>query len=212
MPVINALTHDIPALTAAINVPPTWDTLSILVGEFRTLAEAHPAQTLQLAETIYAVSRPPAACAATVPDEDDPEHPDALTDELQGCMYEMLASAFSANDRAPANAVLVAALMSGAYCAGLQFPGYLHGNSAAESEMYALHACLALLVGGAAMYKGLQHDHGKFASAFKKLVGENVIKDENGKKLLEVTIQQVESGFNRTLDVKEIWATLFPGA
>ena len=198
---------DVGALTAAINASPTWRTLGTIVGEFRTLSEAHPTQTLQFAETIHAASQPP-ACTATMRDDDDPDNAADLMNELDVTVLEMLSGVFCVNDRVPGyaditptNPLLAAALMSGAcmriglcrsadqmgmVCAGLQFPEYLHGNSAAESELYALHACLALLVGGAEMYKELECDHDKFPAAFKKLVDEDVIKDENGKKLLQV--------------------------
>ncbi len=73
----------------------------------------------------------------------------------------------------------------GIVCEGLQFPDYAHAPEGAQ-ETLAVHACLALLVGGAAMYQAIGWDTEKLDPALKMIAEENVIKDQNGKKLLQV--------------------------
>ncbi|KJA24200.1 hypothetical protein HYPSUDRAFT_103318, partial [Hypholoma sublateritium FD-334 SS-4] len=150
---------------------------------------------------------------------------------LQRSILEMLTSALGVDHTraahaglAPSNAFLIAALISGAcertglcrspeqrgtVCEGLQFPDYAHAPEGAQ-EILAVHACLALLVGGAAMYQAIGWEIGKLGPALKRITEENVIKDENGKKVLQFATQQVESEFTKEVDVAKIWTTLFP--
>ncbi len=66
-------------------------------------------------------------------------------------------------------------------------PTMRHAPEGAQ-EILAVHACLALLVGGAAMYQAIGWETEKLGPALKKIAEENVIKDQNGKKLLQVCL------------------------
>ena len=242
-------TQDVATLVELIKETPTWDTVDEIASTFPLVAQAQPADTLKIATAIDAASRAPdlPAKVSTSPKKRDAAPPRA---ELQSSIGEMLTSALCVDPAraasagvAPANAFLVAGLISGAcertglcrspeqrgtVCEGLQFPDYAHAPEGAQ-EVLAVHACLALLVGGAAMYQAIGWEISKLGPALKRVAEENVIKDENGKKVLQVrcawrnnifidfdelrqlAIQQVESEFSKVLDVSEIWGTLFPG-
>ncbi|KJA24185.1 hypothetical protein HYPSUDRAFT_200700 [Hypholoma sublateritium FD-334 SS-4] len=178
------------------------------------VSHAHPADTLKIATATNAASREPElpATVSTGPKKRDAAPPRA---ELQRSIGEMT-SALGV-DHAPANAFLIAALISGAcertglcrspehrgtVCEGLQLPDYAHAPEGVQ-EILAMHACLALLVGGAAMYQAIGWEIGKLDPALKRITEENVIKDENGKKVLQLAIQQVESELTKALDVPD---------
>ncbi len=243
--------QNVASLVELIKETPTWDTVDEIASTFPLVAQAQPTDTLKIASAIDAASRVPdlPAKVSTGPKKRDTASPRA---ELQSSIGEMLTTALCVDPTraasagvAPANAFLVAALISGAcertglcrspeqrgtVCEGLQFPEYERAPESAQ-EVLAVHACLALLVGGAAMYQAIGWEIGKLGPALKSIMEENIIKDENGRKILQVccpernnifidliddlrqlAIQQVESEFTKELDVAELWRTLFPGA
>ena len=199
-------TQDVAALVELIKETPTWDTVDEIASTFPLVAQAQPADTLKIATAIDAASRAPdlPSKVSTGPKKRDAAPPRA---EFQSSVGEMLTSALSADHAraasaglAPANPFLVGALISGVcertglcrspeqrgtVCEGLQFPGYVHAPEGAQ-EILAVHACLALLVGGAAMYQAIGWETGKLGPALKRIAEGDVIKDRNGKKLLQV--------------------------
>lgn len=203
------------ALIELVKEAPTWETVNSIVAAYPTVARAYPTLTLKIAETLCEARKSAEDLSGDLIALSDPDYPDDHLDleyELQICVYDMLMSALHVptdntppgyTDVTPTNDFIIAGMISGAchrialckspeqrrpICEGFQFPGYIADRNEQWNELYAIHACMALLVGGRRMYSTITYfEPGKLALGLKRLVEKDVVKTENGNKLLQVS-------------------------
>ena len=205
--------HNESLLLNIINDNPTWKNIDTLAYGFIEVAKSHPTDVVKIANTILAMRDAPDAPAINTLDFRGQPTKEKLSDVLSVQIYEMLKRAFSYTAEQdisainPQNPALIAAMISGA-CArsklcnsaaqagmvsiGLQFDppyqDYRHFMTSDEYEVYALHACLKLLVGGLVGFTTGQMGYYKddVLPALRSMVEKDIIKSENGKNLFQV--------------------------
>ncbi|KJA20273.1 hypothetical protein HYPSUDRAFT_203970 [Hypholoma sublateritium FD-334 SS-4] len=226
------------ALIELVKEAPTWETVNNIIAAYPAVARVYPKMTLKIAETLCEAKKLAEDLSGDLIALSDPDYPSDRLDleyELQICVYDMLMNVLRVptdnapleyTDITPKNDFIIAGMISGAchrialckspeqrrpICEGFQFPGYIVDRNEQWSELYAIHACMALLVGGHRLYSTITYfEPGKLALGLKRLVEKDVIKDSNGNKLLQLIIKQVEEQFETEIEVEEIWKTLFP--
>ena len=203
------------ALIELVKESPTWETVNNIVAAYPTVARAYPTQTLKIADTLREAKKLAENLSDDLIGLSDPDYPDDRLDldyELQICVYEMLMNVLHIPTEdippeytqiTPTNEFIIAGMISGAchrmmlckspeqrlpICEGLQFSGYIKDRNEQWNELYAIHACMSLLVGGERMYSTITHfEPGKLAPGLKRLVEKEIVRNENGKKLLQVS-------------------------
>jgi len=223
---------DAPTLLELIKAEPTWDTVNQIAYGFYDVAQSQPGDVENIASAILSVQTAPDLPDIDTTDPSGNPTKAPFVNKLAECLLDMLKHAFSGpHDPTihPTNTFLVAALISGAcvrtglcdsavqageISRGLHFKDseYKLYFARKDYEINILHACLQLLVGGSAMYtKGEISDYkAEFLPTLSSLSRKGFVSHPNGKKLLEVTIEQAKAGFSDNLSAKEVWSILFP--
>ncbi|KAF8966569.1 hypothetical protein BDZ97DRAFT_1917389 [Flammula alnicola] len=220
--------------TALINVikgNPTWKTVDQLGDAFVEQATAKPYDVDKIANAIAALEVDSSVPLIKTTDFNRKPVEEPINQVLRGVIFDLVKRQLSDNSTTvePKNTLLISALISGAcirsglcnsstqsgtITLGLRFKDtqWKEIIPENESEIWAIHACLHLLVGGTRIYREEQigYRQEEVLPALKSVAEQDLITNPQGKALLQATIAEAETGFQQNLPIADIWKILFP--
>jgi len=224
------------SLVNIIKQQPTAETVAWLAELYESLATENPSRADALAESLVLLRDSPDIPTIAKNDPQGNPYQESFDIVLNLFLYEVLSAAISGPSPdlvaiAPTNSFLVGSVISatatkhglctsaaqiGAIADGIHFPDseyQLYSNPEAW-EASSLGACLQLLISGSVFCNDGQLGRNKeqLLPSIKSLLVDETIKDANGKKLLQVTIEHAENGFVSDISSGEAWNILFPPA
>ncbi|KIM39493.1 hypothetical protein M413DRAFT_415414 [Hebeloma cylindrosporum] len=232
-----ALPDPVTAVSCLIHVvqqQPYAETVACIADTYESLASVNPSGADCLAQTLVLLNESPDV--PNIAKHAPRRNPDqgTFSETLNLFLYEVISAAIAEPTSdpaaiAPTNPFFVGSVISasavkyglfasaaqiGAVALGIHFPGIeyqLYSGPEAYEEL-ALGACLQLLIAGSVFSDigQLGRNKGQLLPSLKSLLTNKTIKEPNGKKLLQVTIEHAEKGFPSDFSSGEAWNILFP--
>ncbi|KAF9461724.1 hypothetical protein BDZ94DRAFT_799545 [Collybia nuda] len=225
------------SLLATIQADSTIDTINLFVTSLAEAVNSDPTKADAIAETLASLFAIPESQTLDIRgvDPDDAEVTTPLQSTFLIALGEWLNYALHETSLVepkrtivePSNTVLTAAVFSAALLKtgvlaspsyvfsftrqGLQLPNAVRETE--RQEIVAIGACLQLLVAGKIMLdRWLEKSDGSdgIVQALKALSDGKVILSENGRVLLQKTIDLAEQGFGTGTTARNAWSVVFP--